>query len=184
MILKHILLLLVFLSINAYAIVGATKGSADVAQGSFTYDIEIITPKGVSGLQPSLKLNYNSSNSVNSIFGVGFSISGLSSITKCNESLFSEKEETSRNYNYCLDGQKLLLVDSAAEYGSDNSEYKTEINNHSKIVKTSSGWKVHSKDGLIHKYGNTADSNDGEVFYKISKISDRYDNAIDFIYAS
>ncbi|WP_373003651.1 RHS repeat domain-containing protein [Sulfurimonas sp.] len=184
MILKHILLTLLFLSINAYAIVGATKGSADVAQGSFTYDVEIITPKGVSGLQPSLKLNYNSSNSVNSIFGVGFSISGLSSITKCNESLFSEKEDSSRNYNYCLDGQKLLLVDTAVEYGSDNSEYKTEINNHSKIVKTTSGWKVWSKDGLIHEYGNTADSNDGEVFYKISKISDRYDNAIDFIYAS
>ncbi|WP_321778400.1 RHS repeat-associated core domain-containing protein [Sulfurimonas sp.] len=181
---KHILLTLLFLSINAYAIVGATKGSADVAQGSFTYDVEVITPKGVSGLQPSLRLNYNSSNSGNSIFGVGFSISGLSSITKCNESLFDEKADSSRNYNYCLDGQKLLLVDTAQEYGSENSEYKTEINNHSKIVKTKTSWKVWSKDGLIHEYGNTADSNDGEVFYKISKISDRYDNDIDFIYAS
>ncbi|PHQ90000.1 MAG: hypothetical protein COB42_05795, partial [Sulfurimonas sp.] len=184
MILKYLTLLTTLLLLNAYAIVGATKGSADVAQGNFTYDLEIITPKGIAGLSPSLSLNYNSANTVNSIFGVGFSLSGLSSIAQCNETLFSEKADTSRDFNYCLDGSKLLLVNEAQEYGADGTEYKTEVNSHSKIIKTQSGWLVYSKDGLIHEFGNTVDSNDGEVFYKINKITDRYNNSIDFIYAS
>ena len=179
-----ILLILMILSINVYAIIGATKGSADVAQGNFVYDVEILTPKGTAGLKPSLKLNYNSSNNTNSIFGVGFSLSGLSSISKCNESLFSEKKDTSRSYNYCLDGQKLLSVDDTIEYGSTDSEYKTEINNHSKIIKLETSWKVFTKDGLIYEYGNTIDSNDGDVFYKVNKISDRYNNDINFIYSN
>ncbi len=181
---KYLLLLLAIFSFNAYAIVGATKGSADVSQGNFTYNVEILTPKGVAGLKPELKINYNSSNNVNSILGVGFSLIGVDSITKCNETLFSEKQDPSRNYNYCLNGQKLLLVDDTQEYGSKDSEYKTELNNHQKIIKTATSWLVYSKDGLIKEFGNTTDSNDGDTFYKLNKISDRYGNTIDYIYAT
>ena len=183
-ILKNIFLLLSLLSVNVYAIVGTSKGSADVSQGRFTYDIQILTPKGVSGLKPSLSLNYNSSNNGNSILGLGFSLAGLSSISKCNENLFTEKSDTSRASNYCLDGQKLLGVDSNIVYGETNSEYKTQINNQSKIIKKANSWLVYQKDGLIYEYGNTTDSNDNNVFYKVNKIKDRYNNEINFIYAS
>ena len=175
---------ILILSLNAYALVGTSKGSADVSQGSFTYDIQILTPKGVAGLKPSLALNYNSSNNGNSILGLGFSLAGLSSISKCNENLFTEKSDSSRAYNYCLDGQKLLAVDAEQAYGETNSEYKTQINNQSKIIKKASSWLVYQKDGLIYEYGNTTDSNDNNVFYKVNKIQDRYNNEINFIYAS
>ncbi|WP_419768876.1 RHS repeat-associated core domain-containing protein [Arcobacter sp.] len=165
-------------------IVGATKGSVDVSQGSLTYDMEILTPKGIAGLKPSLGINYNSSNSINSFLGTGFSLTGLSSIIKCNQSLFSEKNDSSRTYNYCLDGQRLLLVDTSDVYGSTDSEYRTEINTFSKIIKKSNAWEVFTKDGLIYEYGNSSDSKDGESFFRVNQIKDRYDNKILFTYAS
>ncbi|WP_217994607.1 hypothetical protein, partial [Sulfurospirillum arcachonense] len=179
-----VILLSVLLNTSLYAsIVGATKGSVDVSSGSLTYDLEIITPKGIAGLKPSVGINYNSSSNMNSLLGVGFSLAGLSSITKCNETLFSEKQDSSRSFNYCLDGQKLLLVDDSNIYGSNGSEYRTEINSQKKIIKKDDFWIVYSKDGLIYEYGNTQDSKDGNAFYKINQIADRYDNKIYFKYA-
>ncbi len=177
--------LFLFFSVTVYAnIVGATKGNIDVAQGSLTYDIDILTPKGIAGLKPSLGINFNSSSGVNSFLGKNFSLSGLSTILECNESLFSEKNDPSRNFNYCIDGQKLLLVDTTQVYGSSGSEYRTEINAFSKIIKTSNAWKVYTKDGLIYEYGNTSDSKDGEAFFRVNQIQDRYGNKIIFKYAS
>jgi RHS repeat-associated protein len=179
---RALLLLLLFIATNAWAIVGTTKGSADVTQGSLTYDIEILTPKGTAGVKPTLGVNYNSSSNANSILGVGFSLQGLSVISRCNETLFAEKQDTSRSYNYCLDGQKLLLTDTQSSYGGTNTEYKTEINNHAKILKTQTGWQVYGKDGMIYEYGMTTDSNDNNLFFKVNKITDRYNNAIHFTY--
>ena len=161
-------------NINA-SIVGATKGVVDVSGGSLSYSLKIITPKGVAGLKPTLGIGYNSSNSVNSILGVGFSLNGLSTISKCYE---DQKEY------FCLDGGKLLLIDEAKEYGSENSEYRFEINNQNKVIKNSNGFTVYSKDGLISSYGNTEDSKDGTSFYRIDSIKDRFDNTINFKYTN
>ncbi|MFK2823087.1 RHS repeat-associated core domain-containing protein [Arcobacter sp. YIC-80] len=180
---KNIFILLCFININLFALVGTTKGSMDINQGSMTYDIKVLLPKGVAGLKPELGINYNSSNSANSILGVGFNLSGQSMISKCNEILFSEKKDASRNYNYCLDGQKLLLVDTNNTYGSYGTEYRTEINSQNKVLKTSNGWSVYSKDGLIKEYKNTSINTDIEAIFKLSSISDRYNNKINYVYS-
>lgn len=73
-------------------LVGMVKGKASVTQGDFVYELEIETPKGVAGLKPTLELSYNSSNHRNSIFGLGFTISGFPVIVKCRENLFAEKK--------------------------------------------------------------------------------------------
>jgi YD repeat-containing protein len=163
------------------SIVGTTKGEFSVNQGTASYNVEIVTPKGVAGLKPSLSINYNSSNNFNGLVGVGFSISGISQISKCNQTLFNEKKDSSRNYNYCLDGQKLVTKDSNTTYGN-NTEYKTKIDSYSKIVKDSTGWTIYKKDGLIYYYGYTADSKDSSVFYRVNKIKDRYNNEINYKY--
>lgn len=147
---RLLLLLVLFYSYSLGAIVGATKGDFGVNQGSANYNLEIITPKGTAGLKPSLSISYNSSNNFDGVLGVGFSLNGLSQITKCNQRLFSEKKDSSRNYNYCLDGQKLLTYNTTDIYGT-NVRYITEINNYSKIVKQSTGWIVYTKDGLIYQ---------------------------------
>ena len=179
---KKIFILSLIFTLTLSAITGATKGSADVSQGSFVYNLEIVTPKGTAGVKPELAVSYNSSSGMNSIFGLSFSLSGLSSIMKCNEQLFEEKQDSSRTFNYCLDGQKLVLVDESQTYGEANTEYRTEINSNSKIVKTQKGWKVWSKDGLIREYGFTVDSKIGDSFFNLNQIKDRYGNAIDFVY--
>jgi hypothetical protein len=172
----NILLILVLFSLNVFAssIVGATKGEFNVSSGSATYNLEIVTPKGIAGLKPSLSINYNSSNNFNGILGVGFSLGGISTINKCNQKLFKEKKDSSRNYNYCLDGQKLVLKSQGRKYGTYNTEYRTYIDSYSKIIKDSSGWIVYTKDGLIYEYGKTSTSKDSTVFYRVNKIKDRY----------
>lgn len=178
-----IFLLQILLATTSNAtLVGASKGSADVNQGSFSYNFEIVTPKGIAGLKAPLSLSYSSSSGVNSTLGVGFSLSGISMIGKCSQTLPEQLNDSSRTYDYCLDGQRLVLVTPNVAYGSLNSTYATEINNHSKIIKLATSWKVYSKDGLIYELGNTTDSNDGNIIYKVNKVKDRYDNEINYIY--
>jgi hypothetical protein len=181
-------------------LMGSTKGEANINQGDFTYKLDIKTPKGISGLNPNLSINYNSASNMNSILGKSFALGGLGSISKCNENLFKEKQDNKRDYNYCLNGQKLLLVDPSNIYGSTNSEYKTAINTQSKIIKKANHWEVYTKDGLIYEYGNDEMSSDdsnqnsaeisnenpnsklGDAIYKLTTIKDRYSNQIRYYY--
>ncbi len=173
-------LILTYSYINAN-VVGSTKGEFSVNQGSANYSLPIELPKGVAGLKPNLAISYNSSNRMNGALGVGFSLNGLSQISKCNETLFVEKKDTSKDFNYCLDGQTLVLKNSLNSYGS-NTEYKTEVDSYSKIEKDTLGWVVYAKDGLIYEYGKTSDSKDSGTFFRVNKISDRFNNQINFQY--
>jgi len=157
------------------AIVGATKGNVDVSQGGLSYNLKMITPKGVAGVMPPLGIGYSSSSDTNSVLGVGFYLNGLSTISKC--------YEDQKSY-YCLDGQKLLLLDESVTYGSQNSEYRLEINNQTKIIKQQDSFIVYTKDGQIGSYGNTLDSKDGDSFYRINQSKDRFGNKINFKYSN
>jgi hypothetical protein len=62
---------------------GRTKGSFAVSAGAATYTIPIWAPPGPRGLTPQVALSYNSQGG-NGYVGVGWGISGLSSIYRCN----------------------------------------------------------------------------------------------------
>jgi hypothetical protein len=49
--------------------------------GSFSYSVPIVTPPGTSGMGPNLALSYNS-NGGNGFLGVGWSLSGLSTVNR------------------------------------------------------------------------------------------------------
>ncbi|MCL2413493.1 MAG: hypothetical protein FWC98_05085, partial [Bacteroidales bacterium] len=58
--------------------------------GALTYTIPIQVPVGTSGMQPQLAIVYNSQNNFNGVLGLGFSISGLSSISRVGRNFYHD----------------------------------------------------------------------------------------------
>ncbi len=167
--------------------------------GAATYRIPIAVPPGVAGMEPKLALSYNS-QAGNGIAGVGWSIEGLSAITRCPQTMASDGVRGRINYNksdvYCLDGQRLMLV--AGIYGDANSEYRTEVDSFSRIrmVGVASGdaingpasFVVQTKAGLTLEYGTTPDSQieaQGKTrvrVWALSRMVDAKGNSVSFAY--
>ncbi|MRR52173.1 MAG: hypothetical protein EG825_14910, partial [Rhodocyclaceae bacterium] len=144
----------------------ATSGQFEVSpSGAATYTLPIPVPPGTGGIEPKLALSYNS-QSGNGLLGVGWSLSGLSAIGRCPQTLAQDNVRGSINYDandrYCLDGQRLILV--SGTYGADGAEYRTERESFSRIISYGTAgngpasFKVWTKAGQLLEYGNTADS--------------------------
>ena len=152
-------------SAHAEELVGSIPGQLSVQQGAAVYTIPIEVPPGVAGMQPDLAITYNS-NAGNGLLGVGFSLSGLSVITRCGQTIAQDGRKGGVYYDardrFCLDGQRLIAISGAD--GGNGTEYRTEIDGYSKIVshgQQGSGpawWRVRTKSGQVMEFGNTADS--------------------------
>ncbi len=166
------LLPLMFGFAEARAPLMTTPGHADVDNvGQFTYSIPIQVPPGTAGMAPTLSLNY-ASRGPDGYEGIGWSLGGLPSITRCAQTVAQDGDGHHGGVNYqssdrfCLDGQRLLLVNGGHSYGDDGSEYRTEIESFTKIVAYGSQgdgagptyFVVYTKSGLILELGNTPDS--------------------------
>lgn len=116
-------------------------------------------------MEPKLELIYNS-QAGNGLLGMGWSLSGLSAITRCPQTRAQDGEMRGVNFDlndrFCLDGQRLILV--SGTYGTAGSEYRTEIEIFSKITAVGTAgngpasFVVKTKSGLTVEYGNTGDS--------------------------
>ncbi len=145
---------------SATELVGKLQGSYSVNQGAFNYSIPIDVPAGINGHIPSLSINYNS-QSGNGLLGMGFSLSGLSSIHRCAKTIAIDGVKgginIDENDRLCLDGQRLIAV--SGDYWSEGSQYRTEINTYARITYTNNSFKVETKDGNTLYYGTSTDSN-------------------------
>ena len=143
------------------ATVGTMVGQAGTDGGAATYNVPIVIPPGRAGMQPNLALSYNS-RSGNGVMGLGWSISGLSSIHRCPQT--SEQDAQMLGVSYagtdklCLDGQRLVVV--AGTYGASGAEYRTEVDSYARVLQTGGGltgattcFRVEQKDGRILHYG-------------------------------
>jgi len=147
-------------------VAGTTPGQFSVNEsGAATYSIPIQVPPGVAGMQPRLSLEYNSQGG-NGLVGMGWSLNGLSAITRCPKTMAQDGALGGINFDmndrFCLDGQRLMLV--SGTYGVSGSEYRTELESFSRIIANGTAgngpasFTVQTKAGLTMEMGNTADS--------------------------
>ena len=152
---------------------GAIAGEAKTDGGAAMYSIPIALPPGRNGVQPELALSY-SSRSGNGIAGLGWSLSGLSSIHRCPKTTAQDGVAAavtlSNNDALCLDGERLVRTDvngvatPGAAYGVSGAYYRTEINNFARVTQyggdlasSESCFKVEHKSGEVSYYGGVSD---------------------------
>ena len=172
-------------------VVGAIGGTVDVtALGGASYTIPIQIPEGMGGIQPNLSIVYNS-QSGNGLLGWGWTLGGLSAITRVGQTDYHDGRVTGVALDYhdrfALDGQRLMVLDGAT-YGSNGAEYRTEVDgmnkivSHTEIIHVSNGglfghgsydyeiishFKVYTPDGNILYYGKVDNEPDNaRVIYE------------------
>lgn len=86
--------------------------------GQLSVGVPIVVPPGVAGMQPSLSLAYNSAAGDGPL-GVGWSLQGLSAITRCGRDVGRDQYRDDRLFQdhggqlprLCLDGERLVEND-------------------------------------------------------------------------
>ncbi len=183
-------------------VVGATAGTVGVTPaGGASYSIPIAVPVGTTGVQPKLALQYNS-QAGNGLVGMGFSVLGLSTISRCptdnfydnpaNGGIGIDPVDYDNNDKYCLNGQRLVSVNGT--YGADGTEYRTILESFDKIISygntagAPTSFTVYKKSGEIFTYGTSTDSrvigsNQTQVgTWALKRISDVKGNYVEFSY--
>ncbi len=169
------------------------QGTFDVdADGQATYRIPIEVPPGIAGAQPQLAVAYGH-RQPNGVMGVGWGLTGLSSITRTKATYavdgFNDAVSYDSKDRFMLDGQRLINVQG--EYGQPGTLYYTELQTW-KYVKagatSTSGFNVTTKNGEVWKYGTTADSRilaagtQNIRVWALSSTTDRNGNRVDYTY--
>jgi hypothetical protein len=186
---------------QAQAIKGQMSGYTSVncqvnESGAAVCSMPITAPAGTGGLAPTLSINYSSQGS-NGPLGLGFSLGGLASITRCPATMaqdgFIDSVDFDKNDRFCLNGERLMVING--EYGADGSVYFTEQNSFQKVVSYGSAgngpasFKVWNKAGLIMEFGVTADARieaqgrEDVLVWALNKIQDTKDNYLSVFYS-
>jgi RHS repeat-associated protein len=118
--------------------------------GAFTWSYPIEVPPGTNGMQPNLSINYNS-QAGNGMLGMGFSLSGMGSITRDTDYPINWNKDDHFLYN----GQRLIW--DAMGF------YRTEAESFVRVYKNESGgrigsWTVINQSGTRFEYGASTDS--------------------------
>ena len=163
--------------------VAATLAQFRVAEsGAATYSIPLFAVSGTAGVTPQLSLNYSSQGG-NGPVGMGWSLGGLSSLSRCRATresgdfivggLATDGNPAPVNFSaadrYCLDGQRLLTSSNAvcpAVPGMTAEGLFTEIQSYQRVCAyTPSGgaagvafFTVERKDGSTSWYGDRDNS--------------------------
>ena len=141
---------------------GASSGTFRVDErGAATYNIPVSLPAGTAGVAPGFSLQYSSQNG-SGLLGHGWSLSGLSAISRCQQTLSQDgvaKPITwSSEDRFCLNGQRLKEVSRSSTY----REYLTEVDSYMRVRAygidegNPTYFTVDAKDGSRSYYGQTS----------------------------
>jgi RHS repeat-associated protein len=170
--------------------VGAPSGQVSVgSDGAATYAMPLFLPEGTAGHKPSIALSYHS-GAGQGLAGRGWSISGMSAVSRCRKSLESgdgEGPHAPIQFNasdaLCLGGTRLLAVAGRTEAevpgigscGSGNSEYRLENDLRTRICAIGGSaddpgyFTVEQASGAKSFFGNTADSKQQVVVLGVTR---------------
>ena len=174
---------------------GRTEGSFSVSSsGAASYSIPITIQKGLSDFIPNISLSYNSQVG-NGIAGLGWNVSGLSSISIAPRTPYfdghSEAIYKGEDNVFVLDGMRLLLT--SGTNGMTGATYRTESEQYSIISITGSSngtpqtFQVRASDGSTYRYGSTTgryQTPDGETYgWALDYAEDALGNFISYNYS-
>jgi RHS repeat-associated protein len=182
--------------LTGVTVAGHTAGQFQVGEsGAATYTIPITTLPGTAGLEPQLAFSYNSQGN-NSLLGVGWSLSGLSVISRCPATLAQDEIIDSVDFDgndrFCLDGERLMAIGGV--YGANATEYRTEQDTFRRVISHGQAgvgpesFTAQTKAGLIFEYGGTADSRieaqgkTSVLFWAVNRIADTKGNYLTITY--
>ncbi len=183
------------LTISKSLPVGSIAGSMAVApSGAATYSIPIKIAPGTKGIQPNISVNY-SSQSGNGVMGIGWNLSGISTITRASKTMVQDGEVKSVTLTsadrFALNGNR--LAKTSGTYGADGAKYKTEMESFVTVISHNENsnegpewFEVKNSNGVTMEYGRgfnscfTLDSKN--IYWKVSKIIDHLGNYMTFHY--
>jgi YD repeat-containing protein len=188
---------------NSFAAVGRTVGQFQVSPtGSAQYSIPIWAPQGPHGMQPHIALTYNSQQG-NGYVGVGWGVSGLSSIYRCNLTIAQDGTAApvalATSDGYCMDGQRLRLTSASGTYGTAGSTYQTEIANFVNVEALGTAgngpasWQATDRNGWQYTYGGGGTTSNAEVLasgstsaisWQLNEVKDPYGNTMTITYST
>lgn len=166
---------------------GAQAGVAISGGGQATYSQSIAVPPGIAGMEPKLAFSYVEGG-INGPQGVGWSVQGISSITRCGANRATDGAVRGVVFGpsdkLCLDGQRLIQTDASGTpltlalqtndaqglAAGAQREYRTEKDTFARIraYGTANGTdasngpgylKVWTKSGQIYEYGTDPNAN-------------------------
>ena len=191
-------MLLLLLPYMAYSEeIGTITGSFDVTlDGSSSYAIPIRIAPGTAGTEPKISIAYDSQSPGGSL-GAGWSVVGLSTITRGPKSLYFDHEVAGVNLDESdalyLDGQRLVAISRTGTDADTRTEYRKEVDDQTRIVQTGLGlgtsdFTVNAKGGLRIVFDGANNSkirlSDGTVLLQaVSRIYDTVDNYMEFRYS-
>ncbi|MEP7166604.1 MAG: FG-GAP-like repeat-containing protein [Candidatus Woesebacteria bacterium] len=172
---------------------GSTSGAMDVNfMGSSSYTIPITISPGTGGVQPQLALSYNS-QSGNGIMGTGWTVSGLSAISRCPSTIAEDGQGDGIDFDasdkFCLDGERLIAT--AGTYGANGTKYRTEHEQFADItsVGTRGGgpdsFTVRTKAGQTQTYTSlVASARADALYWGLTNVTDAAGNYYTVNYSS
>ena len=178
--------------------VGTPKGELTVnGTGAAQYQLAIACPDG-GGLNPQIALSYNSQSTGYGLAGCGFTVMGLSAITRGGKDLFHDGDIAGVTYtdndNLFLDGKRLILK-SGIKY-QEGAIYCLEGDPYTKIIihgnysdnLTNIWFEVKTTDGKTYQYGNIGNNSNACIRYKNKgnkeHVSSWYLNRVDDVYGN
>ena len=182
---------------------GALRGSFSVASGGeSTYAIPLPVLPGRAGIEPSLSITYDSSAGEGPL-GVGFTLSGLSTISRCPRNVAQDDEiapvRDDETDALCMDGKRLVPVDEDPAQPGQAREYRTFPDTLTRVTADfaeGDGWDAdrgpksltaYTRSGLILEYGSMARgrvlARQGVVrSWLLTRMRDRSGNRLEIFY--